>query len=418
MNNTTQWSYRIPFAVQWVWPVPLLILILFAPESPWWLARKNRMVDAEKSLRRLSSRSPEELNGTLSQIIYTTRLEEELESGGSYLDCFKGIDLRRTEICCMIFAGQMLSGAQFAYGPTYFFEMAGMSVDNAYAVGVCSTALAFLGTCFSWVLVTYFGRRSIYLTGITGMAIVILIIGVISASSTSTGGLWAQASLCLVWQLIYSLSVGPVCYAIISETSAVRLRAKTVVLARNTYNIVTVGSLVLEPYMMNPTEWNWKGKTAFFWCGTAALTALWTFFRLPECKVSLLYNVSYRAQASTYMGIRDGRTRSWMFFLPSVFRRGSLRLPRSMHMQMRTLSTLLLCTSRLRGICFGRRSTWMDVSHRTRCCVMYLEAETDYFNAFYTAFCSSHCQRCLQLGWARCAAQLPHFSLRYCYHSQ
>jgi SP family general alpha glucoside:H+ symporter-like MFS transporter len=23
VNNTTQWSYRIPFAVQWVWPLPL-----------------------------------------------------------------------------------------------------------------------------------------------------------------------------------------------------------------------------------------------------------------------------------------------------------------------------------------------------------------------------------------------------------
>ena len=82
--------------------------------------------------------------------------------------------------------------------------------------------------------------------------------------------------------------MGPICYAIISETSAVRLRAKTVVLARNTYNIVTVVAAVLEPYMMNPTEWNWKGKTAFFWAGTAALVVVWTFFRLPELKVGLL----------------------------------------------------------------------------------------------------------------------------------
>lgn len=351
VNNTTQWSYRIPFAVQWVWPVPLFILIIFAPESPWWLARKNRIADAEKSLRKLSSRSPQELNGTLSQIIYTTRLEEELETGGSYLDCFKGIDLRRTEICCMIFAGQMLSGAQFAYGPTYFFEQAGMSVNNAYAVGVCSTALAFLGTCFSWVLVTYFGRRVIYLTGMTGMSLVLLIIGVLSASSTSTASLWAQASMCLVWQLVYSLSVGPVCYAIISETSAVRLRAKTVVLARNTYNIVTVGSAVLEPYMMNPTEWNWKGKTAFFWCGAAALTAVWTFFRLPECKVSPRPSVCsptlFVGRPSTYTRVsRGARTRSSTSCLPSARRRGSSSLRKSTHMKTPTPSTLLRCTNR------------------------------------------------------------------------
>jgi hypothetical protein len=85
---------------------------------------------------------------------------------------------------------------------------------------------------------------------------------------------------------VYSLTIGPITYAIISETSAVQVRAKTVVLARNVYNIVSVASLVLEPYMMNPTSWNWQGKTAFFWSGSAFLTAVWTYFRLPKCKVS------------------------------------------------------------------------------------------------------------------------------------
>lgn len=147
--------------------------------------------------------------------------------------------------------------------------------------------MAFVGTCLSWVLISYFGRRTIYLSGISGLTSVLLLIGIISVSTHNEAGLWAQASLCLIWQLFYSLSVGPICYAIISETSAVRLRAKTVVLARNTYNIVTVVAAVLEPYMMNPTEWNWKGKTAFFWAGSAALVVVWTFFRLPELKVSL-----------------------------------------------------------------------------------------------------------------------------------
>lgn len=36
VNNKTEWSYRIPFAVQWVWPVPLFIVLFFCPESPWW----------------------------------------------------------------------------------------------------------------------------------------------------------------------------------------------------------------------------------------------------------------------------------------------------------------------------------------------------------------------------------------------
>ena len=36
--------------------------------------------------------------------------------------------------------------------------------------------------------------------------------------------------------------------------------------------------------MMNPTKWNWKGKTAFFWAISSILKNTWAFFRLPETK--------------------------------------------------------------------------------------------------------------------------------------
>lgn len=32
LNRQDQWSYRIPYGLQWIWPVPLLIGIALAPE--------------------------------------------------------------------------------------------------------------------------------------------------------------------------------------------------------------------------------------------------------------------------------------------------------------------------------------------------------------------------------------------------
>jgi len=32
-------------------------------------------------------------------MVHTTALEEKTSSGATYLDCFKGTDLRRTEAC-------------------------------------------------------------------------------------------------------------------------------------------------------------------------------------------------------------------------------------------------------------------------------------------------------------------------------
>lgn len=41
VTREDQWAYRIPFAVQWVWPVPIIIGVALAPESPWWHVRKG-----------------------------------------------------------------------------------------------------------------------------------------------------------------------------------------------------------------------------------------------------------------------------------------------------------------------------------------------------------------------------------------
>jgi SP family general alpha glucoside:H+ symporter-like MFS transporter len=52
---SSDWSWRLPYATQWIWPVPLIIFMSFAPESPWWLVRQGNLHAAEKSVRRLAS---------------------------------------------------------------------------------------------------------------------------------------------------------------------------------------------------------------------------------------------------------------------------------------------------------------------------------------------------------------------------
>ncbi|KAK9427369.1 general substrate transporter [Lipomyces doorenjongii] len=286
VHLTSEWSYRIPFALQWFWPAFLFPVLLFAPESPWHLVRKRRFEEAEKSLIRLQNKSASiNPKHTLATIVHTNALEEELAVGSSYWDCFKRFELRRTEIACLSFAGQILSGSSFAYNSTYFFQQIGLSTSETYKLNVGSTSLALVGTLVSWFfLMPYFGRRTIYLWGMGTMFAILLVIGALNVRTSSSVIAMTQAVLTLVWTFVFQLSVGQLGWALPAEIGSTRLRQKTVCLARNTYYIVSVISGVLEPYFMNPTQWNLKGYTAFIWGGTALLTFIWAYFRLPETK--------------------------------------------------------------------------------------------------------------------------------------
>jgi len=134
VSNETQWGWRIPVAVQWAWPVPIILGTLFAPESPWWLSRKGRQEEALRVLQRLSTSSEERCRDKLHQIQHTTLMEIEMASNTSYWECFRGVNLRRTEICVMTFVGAQLSGSNFAYSPSYFLLQAGLDVEQAYNV--------------------------------------------------------------------------------------------------------------------------------------------------------------------------------------------------------------------------------------------------------------------------------------------
>ncbi|KAF2272710.1 MFS alpha-glucoside transporter-like protein [Westerdykella ornata] len=285
-DGSNQWSYRIPFAIQWAWPIPLFVILFFAPESPWYYVRTGDREMAEKMVARLSSPAQRHLaKQTVAMMVHTNELEKGLDENTSYLQCFKGIDLRRTEIACMAFAAQPFCGSSMAGTPTYFFVQAGLPTSLSFKMSIGGLGMASVGTIISWFLMSYIGRRTLYLWGLASLSAILFITGFISVgASDSPAGNYAQAGMMIGWLFVYYLTVGPICYAIIGEVSSTRLRNKSVCVSRIVYYIAQVICNVVNPYMLNPTAGDWKGKTGFFWGACALVFFVWTYFRLPETK--------------------------------------------------------------------------------------------------------------------------------------
>jgi SP family general alpha glucoside:H+ symporter-like MFS transporter len=239
INREDEWAYRIPYALQWMWPLPLFIGIYFAPESPWWLVRKGRTEDAKKSLLRLTSLDREtdfDADETVAMMVHTTALEQKITKGASYLDCFRGVDLRRTEIVCMVWAIQNLSGNSFSNYSTYFLTQAGLSTRDSYSFALGQYAINMVGVFGAWGLMTWgIGRRSLYLYGLCGLCSMLFVMGFLGLvpEEQKQQGALATGCIMVVWALFYQLTVGTVCYSLVGELSSRRLQIKTVVLGRN-----------------------------------------------------------------------------------------------------------------------------------------------------------------------------------------
>lgn len=263
----------------------LLAGLGFAPESPYWLVRCGRREDARKSLLKLTSaKHNPDIDKILLGIEQTDRLEREYEDTTSYRDCFKGSNLLRTEISVMVYLIQVIGGNPLIGYANYFFEQAGLPSAKAFDMGVGNTALGFVGTVLSWPLMNYFllGRRTIYTTGLAIMTVLLFIIGFLAIPKGNTGAVWALSTLMDIWTFVYQSTVGPICFVIISEISATRLREKTIAISTAVQSAANVVTMVVMPILLNSERANWGGKTGFLFGGISFVCFVWCFFRLPE----------------------------------------------------------------------------------------------------------------------------------------
>lgn len=187
-------------------------------------------------------------------LVYIMLTELKLSAGTSYLDCFKGVDLRRTEIVCGAWAVQQLCGSAFMSYSTYFFQQAGLSKEHAFDLSMGQYAINTGGTIICWFLMaSNVGRRSLYLYGCCGMFISLFLIGGIGTIG-STAANWASAVMLLMWSVAYQFSVGTVAYALVAELSSRRLLMKSINLGRGLYCIC--GIVIGTKHLLSSSQSN------------------------------------------------------------------------------------------------------------------------------------------------------------------
>lgn len=203
-ERTNDMAWRIPIITQVFPPCLLLLGLLILPESPSWLLIRGRTEDAKKSYLRFNGPDFDADTAVAVAMLAIRKEEEEIAGGGSWLQCFKGTDGRRTTIICMVYISQQFIGVNFVSGYlTYYFRLAG--VKNALGVAQAAYAIQLFGNICSWPLVDRIGRRPMIVGGCITITAGLLIIGGVSTVNNQSA-LSATVALMTIWGFLYQVS--------------------------------------------------------------------------------------------------------------------------------------------------------------------------------------------------------------------
>ncbi|TRX98005.1 hypothetical protein FHL15_001215 [Xylaria flabelliformis] len=290
-------SYQVPLGTLFIVPTILSIGLLFVPESPRYLLYRGDTETARKALENLRGDSlpPEELE--LEWVEMVKGIEEEKRTAETVgaLDMFK--------------ATQTGAGSWFVISyATYFFTVAGLTVNDAFKFSVMNTVLGFIGVNIGIYLMRHvMGRRTILMLGaiIQGAAMLGL-----AVSATVAPGTLAARNCLIAFIAIYNFSynafVGDATYPTATELVSTRLRSWSVGSAISIGYLLAWLTSFFSPYFINPENLNWGAKYGYIWAGSNLACFVFFYLFVPETKGRTLEEID--ELFNNRVSVRDFKT--------------------------------------------------------------------------------------------------------------
>ncbi|KAF4565663.1 hexose transporter hxt1 [Pleurotus pulmonarius] len=287
-------SWRIVVAIGIVWALVLAIGMIFMPESPRWLAARDRMEEARRSvaLSRGVPGSEQQTNAfvvrEVEQIRMMAERERKLQAG--WLTCFesKGKIRYRTFLGMALQALQQLTGANyfFYYGAT-IFQSVGLA--DSFITQIILGAVNFVCTFGGlWVLERYGRRIPLMVGGVWQSAWLFVfaaagtVMGAVdpnepvSEKNQSLGKLMIVAACMFI--LGYAMTWAPGIWILIGETFPTRTRAKQGALSTSSNWLVNFLLAFFTPFIAGDINFRY----GFVFAACNLFGALVVYFFLYE----------------------------------------------------------------------------------------------------------------------------------------
>ncbi|MBT1685873.1 sugar porter family MFS transporter [Dawidia soli] len=277
-NVELGWRYMLGSEV-----VPAIIffgLLFLVPESPRWLASKNRLDEALNILRRLNGDTQARI---VLQDIRNTLHEEK----GTVRELFsKG--LRAALIVGVVLAlfSQITGINAIIYYAPEILKSIGMGQDAALVqtviIGTTNTIFTFVAIAF----IDRIGRRSLLLWGVSGMVICLAAIGLLFYLQVGNNT-WLMIFI-IGYIASFASSLGPIPWVIISEIFPTKTRGVAMSLATV---VLWIGVALITQW--TPVMMEDLGGAYTFWIFmvNAVILLVFSYKMIPETKGKTLEEI-------------------------------------------------------------------------------------------------------------------------------
>ncbi|XP_074312534.1 putative plastidic glucose transporter 3 [Silene latifolia] len=242
-SKETKGWWRVCF---WIPVIPAAVLALtieICAESPHWLFKKGRSIEAEVEFEKLLGGF--HVKSAIAELSKSDKGDEA--EAVKFSELFYGRHFKVVFIGSTLFALQQLSGinAVFYFSSTVF-KSAGVPSDIA---NMCVALVNLSGSCVATILMDKLGRKVLLLGSFSGMATA-LGLEILAASSFVSRGASVYLSVggVLLVVLFFALGAGPVPSLLLSEMFPNRIRAKAMAFCMAVHWVINffVGLLFLR----------------------------------------------------------------------------------------------------------------------------------------------------------------------------
>ncbi len=274
-------GWRTMFMSELAPALAFLVLLLFVPHSPRWLAVKGRNEEAQKVLNKLYT-DPLKANESLAEITASISQKEVTK----LTDILSGTLGKLVLIGILLSVFQQITGinAILYYGAEIFSNALGYGPQDALKQQLLLGAVNLVFTFIAIFTVDKIGRKPLYLVGTAGM-----FVGLSTLAFTIYSGQIGVVSLLAVLLFVgsFAMSMGPVVWVVISELFPNNVRSIAMAVAVGAqwlFNGIVANLFpVVNGSNMNTEVFNGAMPYVIFafFC-TAAFIFVWKY--MPETK--------------------------------------------------------------------------------------------------------------------------------------